>query len=190
MNIISEPFIEGANSTSVDAPEDVSEWPISGLTKEKSVSSVPTYSWVKRKRLMNAPVQIHAKPARVKESAFSLECEVCAGPRVTIIVLIVLIRPSSPSSQLYQAIDIIDPASGAQTTTLILGHVKYIHVRKDVLNERGNVDPGKLKPVARLGDISYVRIGDGFRIARPVWANEQDKIRMAVEDQGDGTGKL
>ena len=41
VNIISEPFIEGANTTSVDAPEDVSEWPISGLTKEESVSSTP-----------------------------------------------------------------------------------------------------------------------------------------------------
>ncbi|EPT00533.1 hypothetical protein FOMPIDRAFT_1036692 [Fomitopsis schrenkii] len=137
VNIISEPFIEGANSTAIDAPEDVSEWPISGLTKEKSV---------------------HVKPARVKESAFSMECE------------------------LFQVIDITDPVSGAQTTTLILGLVKYIHVRKDVLNERGNVDPGKLKPVSRLGDISYARVGDGFRLARPGWANEQENIRKAVEN--------
>ena len=68
--------------------------------------------------------------------------------------------------------------------------MKYIHVRKDVLNERGNVDPGKLKPVARLGDILYARIGDGFRIPRPIWANEQDKIRKAIGQHGDDGGKL
>ncbi|KAH9830591.1 uncharacterized protein C8Q71DRAFT_862343 [Rhodofomes roseus] len=136
VNIISEPFVEAANVTSVDAPEGVSEWPISGLTKEKS---------------------IHVKPPRVKESAFSMECE------------------------LFQTIDVADPESGAHTTTLILGHVKYIHVRKDILNERGNVDPAKLKPVGRMGDISYSRVGEGFRIARPVWANEQETIKKAIE---------
>jgi len=55
VNLISEPFIEAANETSVEAPADVSEWDISGLTQEPSV---------------------HVKPARVKESAVSLECDV------------------------------------------------------------------------------------------------------------------
>jgi flavin reductase (DIM6/NTAB) family NADH-FMN oxidoreductase RutF len=55
VNIISEPFVENANVCSVEAPEGLSEWPLSGLTKEPS---------------------IHVKPARVKESAFSMECEV------------------------------------------------------------------------------------------------------------------
>jgi flavin reductase (DIM6/NTAB) family NADH-FMN oxidoreductase RutF len=38
VNIISEPFAEAANSTAVDAPADVDEWIISGLTKAVSVS--------------------------------------------------------------------------------------------------------------------------------------------------------
>ena len=38
MNIISEAFAENANVTSLDAPTEVSEWPISGLTKVESVS--------------------------------------------------------------------------------------------------------------------------------------------------------
>ncbi|KZT64133.1 hypothetical protein DAEQUDRAFT_769966 [Daedalea quercina L-15889] len=140
VNIISEPFIESANVTSVDAPEGVSEWPISALTKEKS---------------------IHVKPARVKESAFSMECE------------------------LFQSIDIADPASGAHTTTMILGHVKYIHVRNDMLDERGNVDPAKFRPVGRMGDITYSRVGDGFRLTRPAWAKEQETIEKAIEGRGD-----
>lgn len=37
VNIISEPFIQGANFTSVDAPPEQSEWPGSGLTMAPSV---------------------------------------------------------------------------------------------------------------------------------------------------------
>ena len=37
VNIISEPFIELADATSIDAPPDVSEWSFSGLTKLPSV---------------------------------------------------------------------------------------------------------------------------------------------------------
>jgi hypothetical protein len=37
VNIISEPFIENANGTAIDAPADFDEWSISGLTKEKCV---------------------------------------------------------------------------------------------------------------------------------------------------------
>lgn len=38
VNIISEPFIEAANSTSVESPADMNEWVLSGLTPAKSVS--------------------------------------------------------------------------------------------------------------------------------------------------------
>lgn len=38
VNIISEPFIEAANSTSVESPADMNEWLLSGLTPAKSVS--------------------------------------------------------------------------------------------------------------------------------------------------------
>jgi flavin reductase (DIM6/NTAB) family NADH-FMN oxidoreductase RutF len=38
VSMISEPFIEAANITSVEAPADVDEWDISGLTKASSVS--------------------------------------------------------------------------------------------------------------------------------------------------------
>jgi flavin reductase (DIM6/NTAB) family NADH-FMN oxidoreductase RutF len=37
VNIISEPFAEQANVCSINAPENIGEWPISGLTKERSV---------------------------------------------------------------------------------------------------------------------------------------------------------
>ncbi|EPQ57493.1 hypothetical protein GLOTRDRAFT_127846 [Gloeophyllum trabeum ATCC 11539] len=54
VNIISEPWIEAANVCSVDAPPEIDEWILSGLTR--------------------VPSDI-VKPPRVKESAVSLECE-------------------------------------------------------------------------------------------------------------------
>ncbi|GAA5969264.1 hypothetical protein JCM11641_007532 [Rhodosporidiobolus odoratus] len=52
-NMISEPFVEASNYTSIDTPKGVSEWPLSGLTPVKS-------------ELIKSP--------RVGESAFSMEC--------------------------------------------------------------------------------------------------------------------
>ncbi|KAJ3041323.1 hypothetical protein HK097_002293, partial [Rhizophlyctis rosea] len=53
INIISETFLEAANSTSINAPYGVSEWDVSGLT--------PVYDCV------------DVKCARVKEAVFSVE---------------------------------------------------------------------------------------------------------------------
>jgi flavin reductase (DIM6/NTAB) family NADH-FMN oxidoreductase RutF len=52
INIISEHFIEAANSTSINAPYGTSEWPISGLTPAPSTT---------------------VKASRVKEAIFSIE---------------------------------------------------------------------------------------------------------------------
>ncbi|TFK37153.1 hypothetical protein BDQ12DRAFT_205451 [Crucibulum laeve] len=138
VNIISEPWVEQANMTCIDAPPDIGEWALSGLTKEKST-------------LVKAP--------RVLESAFSMECE------------------------LYQAIDILHPVTGKTNNTLILGLVKYIHVRNDVLNGRGVADPGRLKPVARIGGISYAKISEGYQLGRELWEQTGEDIQKAVGDK-------
>ena len=36
ISIISEPFLEAANYTSIDAPNDVDEWQLAGLTRRQS----------------------------------------------------------------------------------------------------------------------------------------------------------
>lgn len=36
VSIISEPFLEAANVTSIDLPPEMQEWDLSGLTKRKS----------------------------------------------------------------------------------------------------------------------------------------------------------
>ena len=103
--------------------------------------------------------QVHVKAPRVLESAFSMECE------------------------LFEVIDIKHPETGVATTTMILGHVKYIHVRRDVLNDRGRVDPVKYKPIARLGDVAYATLGTAFRIARPQWKAEEEKVKELSESK-------
>ncbi|KAF9266553.1 hypothetical protein L218DRAFT_956329 [Marasmius fiardii PR-910] len=134
VNIISEPWIQQANAACISSPRDVSEWEIAGLTKEPSI-------------LVKAP--------RVKESAFSMECE------------------------LLQVIDLIaDDTPDVPTSYLILGTVKFIHVRKDVLNPNRDVaDPEKLKPIARIGDISYTRVTEAFRLPRFDWQKEAPNIQ-------------
>ncbi|KAL5484790.1 hypothetical protein ACEPAI_7432 [Sanghuangporus weigelae] len=54
VNIISEPYVEAANSTSIEAPAEIDEWAVSGLTPEPSEL---------------------VKPPRVRESAVSFECK-------------------------------------------------------------------------------------------------------------------
>ena len=56
-------------------------------------------------------------------------------------------------------------------------------VREDAINEeRSLIDPGVLRPVARLGGISYARVVDGFEIPRPVLKQEVEKGRL---DEGN-----
>lgn len=140
VSIISEAFIHNAHAASIDAPPGVGEWTLSGLTKKASMFS---------------------RSSVVKESAFSMECE------------------------LYETKDVVHPTSGEITTTIIIGHVKYIHVRKDVLNERGNVDLGKFRPIARVGEYLYATIGTVFRIARPFWDADSQTIQELAKDGGD-----
>ncbi|KAI9509497.1 hypothetical protein F5148DRAFT_749520 [Russula earlei] len=135
VNLISEPFIEAANATSVEAPADVSEWDISGLTQEPSV---------------------HVKPARVRESAVSLECE------------------------LFQSQDIFPDGSTVPSATLVLGRVKYVHVRNSVLRPDGlQADPAKLRPISRISGVTYARLGEGFDMKRPEWSD----VKSILEEQ-------
>lgn len=64
------------------------------------------------------------------------------------------------------------------TSTLLIGLVKRIHVRNDVLTredapaEYGDVyfaDPTKLQAVAKLGGDLYTRVFDAFRLPSKAW---------------------
>ncbi|KAI0268681.1 hypothetical protein BC834DRAFT_821058 [Gloeopeniophorella convolvens] len=138
VNLISEPYVEAANATSVEAPSDVSEWEVSGLSQEPS---------------------LHVKPARVKESAVSLECE------------------------LFNFQDIFPDGATTPSTTLVLSRVKCAHVRHSVLQSDGlRIDPSKLRVVSRLGGLTYARVGEGFNLKRPAW----NDVKQALEDRRSG----
>ncbi|CCM05012.1 uncharacterized protein FIBRA_07211 [Fibroporia radiculosa] len=140
VNIISEPFLDAANACSVDAPAEVDEWALSGLTPEPSTV---------------------VKPARVKESAVSLECE------------------------LFNSQDLLSNYGPEVTTTFVMGSIKMVHVRNAVLSPDGvNVDPAKLRPMSRLGMVTYARLGDGIDIPIPMWAQKGEEAQRFLESKG------
>jgi len=92
------------------------------------------------------------KPPHVAESAFSVEAKV-------------LHHHEWNSSK--------DPSK--VTGTLFLVEGVRIHVREDVINEDKNtIDIDKLKPVSRLGGITYGRTITGYEIPRPDYLSLDD----------------
>lgn len=67
----------------------------------------------------------------------------------------------------------------------MLGYIKRVHVREDVLTEDGTaVDPSKLRPIARLGGMSYTRLLEAFDISRVLWKDireDYEKISQTRE---------
>lgn len=113
----------------------------------------------------------YVRAPRVKESAFSMECT------------------------FYSKFDIIDPkwpnpAKAQASSTVIYGLIRYIHVRKDVLNEKGRPDPAKLMTVSRMGDITYGLTTETFRLPRPSWKADGEEIERVVAEKEKEKEKL
>ncbi|KAF4782807.1 nitrilotriacetate monooxygenase component B [Colletotrichum scovillei] len=127
INIISEGFLEAANSTSVNAPYGKSEWDVSGLTPVHDCK--------------------HLQAARVKEAVFSVEGK----------------------------LDFVKEWDSRATPGKKSGVTAFIEgvnfwVREDAINEQKNiVDPTVLRPVSRLGGITYGRTIDVLEIPRADW---------------------
>ncbi|KAJ9359663.1 hypothetical protein DTO027B9_1711 [Paecilomyces variotii] len=99
-----------------------------------------------------APTKV-VKPARVKEAVFSAEC--------TLVEVKEWQSKAKPGT-----------FSGAMA---ILEGVNF-WVREDAINEeRNGIDPNVLRPVSRLGGISYGRVTDAFELLRPDFAKESQK---------------
>lgn len=131
LNIISEHFVEAANSTSVDSPHGVSEWALSGLTQ--------------------APSDL-VKPPRVGEAIFTVEGKLTK-------------------------IEEIESRAKPGTTSTAVAFIEGIRfwAREDAIDEtKSHIDPAVLKPIARLGGITYSRLTDMFEIPRPVYANVKE----------------
>lgn len=90
-------------------------------------------------KLTPAPSVI-VKAPRVLESPINLECKVT---------------------------QIIELSDRADANSLVLGQVVYFHINDKVLDEKGRIDPMRLKAIARLGGTAYCRSTDIFHMVRP-----------------------
>jgi len=146
INIISEHFLEAANSTSVNAPYGVSEWALSGLTPASCKN---------------------VKASRVKEAVFSIEGK-----------LDFFKEYESRGTQ------------GKKTGVLCVIEGTNFWVREDALNSDKNlIDPAILKPISRLGGITYGRTTEGIEIPRPDFdstvANNEEAKKL-IKPKADG----
>ncbi|KAK4688466.1 hypothetical protein P7C73_g1655, partial [Tremellales sp. Uapishka_1] len=159
VSIISEPFVEASNFTSIDAPPDIDEWKLAGLTPRASET---------------------IKAPHVAESAFSMECTLAhwheikndAG-KVTSTVILGRIRR-------IQVVGLYEPISRQGTVWLNAARQKeFVLDPEDPMK----VLLEKLRPVSRLGGIAYGRTTQMLEIPRPVWDKVKDtpEVKKALE---------
>ncbi|KAI0458577.1 FMN-binding split barrel [Xylaria acuta] len=130
VNIISEHFIEAANSTSIDAPTGCSEWVVSGLTPVHDCATVRT--------------------PRAREAVFSVECRVES------------IREFDSRAR-----------PGGKSGCMVLLEGLRFWVREDAVNEeRSAVAADVLRPMSRLGGITYGRTTEIIELPRPVFERD------------------
>ncbi|KAI0548053.1 FMN-binding split barrel [Xylaria curta] len=130
INIISEHFIEAANSTSIDAPTGCSEWAISGLTPVHDCTTVGT--------------------PRAREAIFSVECKV---------------------DSMREFDSRANP--GKKSGTMVLLEGQRFWVREDAINEERNaIAADILRPMGRLGGITYGRTTEVIELPRPVFERD------------------
>ena len=124
---------------------------------------------------------MHVKPARVKESAVSLECEVRIRTVDSLGILTYHTR------QLFQSQDIFPDGGTVPSATLVLGRVRYVHVRNSVLQPDGlRADPAKLRPISRIGGPTYARLGEGFNLHKPEWSDVKRVLEATSSNEYRG----
>jgi flavin reductase (DIM6/NTAB) family NADH-FMN oxidoreductase RutF len=85
---------------------------------------------------------------------------------------------------LYSFQDIGIPGVENPTATLVLGLIKRVHIREDVLSEDGTtVDPSKLRPIGRLGGVTYSRLLEGFDISLVSWEGIRKDYERISQDK-------
>lgn len=100
----------------------------------------------------------HVKSQRVKEAIFSVEGKLL-------------------SAQEFES----RQTPGKKTGVLAVVEGVNFWVRDDAINEERNiVDPKVLRPMSRLGGISYARMTEGIEIPRLDWKTERSKERTEV----------
>jgi flavin reductase (DIM6/NTAB) family NADH-FMN oxidoreductase RutF len=131
------------NATSLGAPYGVSEWMISGLYQAPSAT---------------------VKPARVKESVFSVEGKLTDMKEFG--------HHTKP---------------GMSLASLAVIEATRFWVREDAVNEElSQIDLSVLRPVAQLGGISYGRVTETFELPRSTWKDAVNEEQWLGELPGAG----
>jgi flavin reductase (DIM6/NTAB) family NADH-FMN oxidoreductase RutF len=73
----------------------------------------------------------------------------------------------SPAHLECRVRQIMYTGSGPIAANLVIGEVVLVHIEDRVLDAAGQVDPRKLRAIARLGGSDYCRTGDLFQMERP-----------------------
>ena len=119
VNMVTEDTVERMNRTAEIVAPEVNEFELAGLTPIASVK---------------------VKPARVKESPITMECE--------------LVHHYTLENHKY---------GGA---TIIIGKIVMFHIDESVLLEDHKINLETYKPVARLAGSNYAKLGEVFSIKR------------------------
>ncbi|KIW17066.1 hypothetical protein PV08_04257 [Exophiala spinifera] len=108
---------------------------------------------------LHAAPSTHVKPARVKESVFAVECK-----------LVDEVKEFESRAK-----------PGRKSGAMALLEGVNFWVREDAVNEDLNmIDPNVLRPICRLGGITYGRVTEGFELLRPDY--EKTKASGALDD--------
>lgn len=91
-----------------------------------------------------------------------VEAEVTAVPSTLVRPPRVGIAPVALECRVSQLV----PVTGSDST-MVLGRVVLLHVRRDLLADDGLIDAQRYRPVARLGRDEYSTLGRIFSLARP-----------------------
>lgn len=83
---------------------------------------------------------LKVKPPRLTETPVAMECRV---------------------------LQIVPIGTGPIAANLVIGEVLIMHIAEQVLDDRGQIDPCKLRTIARLGGDFYCRTSDLFEMKRP-----------------------
>lgn len=108
---------------------------------------------------------VKVKPARVAESIFTIECT--------------LVELKEWENN-----------AGKVTGVTIFAQGVMFHVREDAVNEQRNlIDPAVLKPVGRLGGITYTVADTGLELPRPDFDQEvqKDEVRALIGGQSSAS---
>ena len=74
---------------------------------------------------------------------------------------------ASPTHLECKLVQIVPIGDGPTAANLVIGEVLMIHVDDAVLDPTGQIDPRKLRTIARLGGDNYCRTTDVFEMRRP-----------------------